>query len=201
VALCDQDDRWSPHKLARLVRRLEDTGAQLAYGDMRVVDARGAELSPTFWTSRHNHHRSLTAMLVANSVPGAGCLFRRSLLDVALPFPPPLSGLFHDHWLACCALASGRIAYLDEPLQEYVQHDASAFGHEATMASRAPRGWVPGRHVPSEVTRRAELLARILARRARPAWWTRRAALRCAGRPAVAGAALAWALRPRPAAA
>ena len=47
--------------------------------------------------------------MVNNAVTGAASLFRRELLDVALPFPPrgPAEH-YHDHWLALCALAHGR---------------------------------------------------------------------------------------------
>ena len=43
-----------------------------------------------------------------NTVTGAASLFRRELLDVALPFPDVPGKPFHDHWLACVALAIGR---------------------------------------------------------------------------------------------
>ena len=39
VALCDQDDRWYPEKLATL--RAELGGAKLIYSDQRLVDVDG----------------------------------------------------------------------------------------------------------------------------------------------------------------
>jgi hypothetical protein len=75
--------------------------------------------------------------LLANSVTGAASLYRRDLLDDALPFPPLLAKGFHDHWLAVVAMALGEIAYLDEPLYDYVQHDTAVIGHLG--ANKRPR--------------------------------------------------------------
>ncbi len=57
--------------------------------------------------------------------------------DDALPFPPLLAKAFHDHWLAVVALARGEIAYLDEPLYDYVQHGDAVIGH--SCANKRPR--------------------------------------------------------------
>ena len=45
VALCDQDDRWYPDKLATL--RAELGGAKLIYSDQRLVDTEGEVLAET----------------------------------------------------------------------------------------------------------------------------------------------------------
>jgi len=77
---------------------------------------------------------------LANTVTGAASLFRRELLDLVLPFPEPVGDPFHDQWIASVALATGRIAYVDRPLYDYVQHGGAARGHEAAM-----RPWGTGR--------------------------------------------------------
>ncbi len=53
---------------------------------------------------------------------GAASLFRRELLEDALPFPPAQFAHFHDHWIGLTALALGDIAFVDRPLYDYVQH-------------------------------------------------------------------------------
>jgi glycosyltransferase involved in cell wall biosynthesis len=136
VTLCDQDDRWLPEKLARLIDAIG--GAQLAYSDTRVVRPGGEEVSPSYWTERRNNYTNFASLLLANSVTGAASLYRRDLLDDALPFPPRLTPkAFHDHWLAVVALARGEIAYVDDPLYEYVQHGGAVIGH--TRANKRPR--------------------------------------------------------------
>ena len=129
IAFCDQDDRWHPGKLTALRGALA-SGAALAYSDMRVVDAAGEVLSPTYWSARGNNHTELADLVMVNTVTGAASLFRRTLLDDALPFPEPGVDSFHDHWLAVVALATGGIAYVDRPLYDYVQHPAAALGHD-----------------------------------------------------------------------
>ena len=127
VALCDQDDRWHHDKLETL-REAMGPEIALAYCDMNLVDESGKLLSPTYWTERHTNHKNMTSLMVANTITAAASLFPRRLLDYALPFPAQLGRAFHDHWLALVALASGRIAYVDRSLYDYVQHSTNAFG-------------------------------------------------------------------------
>ncbi len=104
---------------------------------MNLVDESGKLLSPTYWTERHTNHTNMTSLMVANTITAAASLFPRRLLDYALPFPAPLGHAFHDHWLALVALATGRIAYVDRSLYDYVQHSANAFGHRGASWKQA----------------------------------------------------------------
>lgn len=139
VALADQDDRWHPDKLGRLIVELGP--ARLVYSDARIVDRDGTVLADTYWGSRTNNHTDLLSLLVANAVTGAASLFRRELLDYALPFPPAQFAHYHDHWLGLTALSLGEIRFVERPLYEYVQHPGASLGHEAatTMTSLAQR--------------------------------------------------------------
>jgi glycosyltransferase involved in cell wall biosynthesis len=139
VALSDQDDVWHPDKLARMTETLGGTDARLAFSDMRVTGAEGAVVSDTYWTTRRPNHASFASLLLGNSVTGAASVFRRDLLDDALPLPPHFGNLFHDHWLALVAAATGRIEYVDRPLYDYVQHADAVIGHAG-----ANRGVVGG---------------------------------------------------------
>ena len=132
VALADQDDAWRPEKLERLLSEIGD--AELAYSDMRIVEPSGRLVSPTYWIGRSNNSSNFASLLFANTVTGAASLFRRDLLDDALPFPNAPGPVYHDHWLALVALARGEIRYLDEPLYDYVQHSGAFLGHSAAQA-------------------------------------------------------------------
>jgi glycosyltransferase involved in cell wall biosynthesis len=127
VALSDQDDRWHPNKLETLLGALGD--ARLVFSDMRLTTTEGGVISDTYWTSRVPNHESYASLLLGNSVTGAATLFRRELLDLALPLPPRVGNLYHDHWLALVAASTGRIAYVDRPLYDYVQHPEAVIGH------------------------------------------------------------------------
>ncbi len=135
VALCDQDDSWHPHKLERLLEAIGD--ALLVYSDARLVSPQGELVSESYWINRRNNFTNYASLVMANSVTGAASLFRRELLDDALPLPPYHYKAFHDHWLAAVALSLGRIAYVDEPLYDYVQHGDAVIGH--SRANRRPR--------------------------------------------------------------
>jgi glycosyltransferase involved in cell wall biosynthesis len=127
VAFADQDDRWYPEKLEVLLGRIGK--ANLVYSDMRIVDGEGREISSTYWSHRRNAYKNLASVLLANTITGAASLFRRDLLEYALPFPPRHGDCYHDHWIALVALTLGDVRYVDRPLYEYVQHGGAAIGH------------------------------------------------------------------------
>jgi hypothetical protein len=151
IALCDQDDRWYPEKLAALRAGLGS--ASMVYSDQRLVTDDGRVLRDSLWKGRRNDRSNLASLLVANAVPGAAMLFRRELLERALPFPEAPGLVWHDHWLALAALAGGSIAYVDRPLYDYVQHVGAVSGDVAG----GPRGRRP---VAAARTRRSRLGAR-----------------------------------------
>ncbi|MBA2522321.1 MAG: glycosyltransferase [Solirubrobacterales bacterium] len=147
IALADQDDRWFPDKLEGLLATLgQNPAAALAYSDMRILDGDGRVLSGTYWYLRRNRFDDIASLMVANVVTGAASLFRRELLADALPFPPARPGhaLYHDHWLALCALATAEIAYLDRPTHDYFRYDDSITVREAPNWLR-PESGVAGR--------------------------------------------------------
>lgn len=146
VALCDQDDEWYPDKLSSCLREL-DRGATLVYCDMDLVARDGAKLARTYWTTRRNNYTSFETLLFANTVTGAASVFRADLVEDLLPFPEPIGTPFHDHWIACLAMAKGRLGYVDRPLYAYRQHGANVLGHcvpetpRLMSALRTLAGW------------------------------------------------------------
>ena len=66
---------------------------------------------------QHGHRRSL-------AIPR-----RAARRRAAVPRAP--GDQFHDHWVGLVALSTGRIAYVDRPLYDYVQHEGAALGHVA----------------------------------------------------------------------
>jgi glycosyltransferase involved in cell wall biosynthesis len=150
VALSDHDDRWHPDKLESLLARFDDE-TSLVYSDMNIIDETGTVRSTTYWTTRPNRYDSLASLLLANTITGAASMFRARLLEYLLPFPQKLGDPFHDHWLASVALSTGRVAYVDRPLYDYVQHSSNVLGHYApargsarATATRLLRALSPG---------------------------------------------------------
>ena len=67
------------------------------------------------WENRKNYYKSkdLDLLTIANTVTGAASVFRASMLEKTLPFPPRYGNVFHDQWIAIIAAASGGIEYVD----------------------------------------------------------------------------------------
>ena len=133
VALSDQDDRWYPDKLEHLVPLLDQ--ATLATGQACAFNVGHREKAHEF-----TRRRSVSAkdLLIQNQVTGAMSVFRRELLDVALPFPRH-HGItqLHDHWLAMCAVTSAGYLVLDEVVQDYVQHGRNVVGEGGSWAAQS----------------------------------------------------------------
>lgn len=181
VALADQDDRWDPDKLEVLSGSIGT--ARLVYSDARIVDEAGRSIADTFWSPQRPRRTDFASLLVTNTVTGAASLFRRELLDSALPFPRLPGDPYHDHWLALVALAEGEIAYVPRPLYDYVQHAGAVLGHARAASSAPPRGRLrrPAEALASwrrayfDDYRRLMLLARTLQERCGPLANRRRA--------------------------
>jgi len=132
VALADQDDRWHPDKLSSLIAGLGHSSV-LVHSDARIVDARGGLIAPTFWPDGTPGTDRLEDLVFASSVTGASCLFRRSVLEHALPFPRLAGNPFHDRWLALVSTGMGSVDRVDRPLYDYVQHGRSVLGHSRAV--------------------------------------------------------------------
>jgi len=122
VALCDQDDMWHSRKLEKLLPLLND--ATLVSGQ--------AEIANSERTTALTHRRLVTfdGLMIDNQITGCFSVFRKTLLDIAIPFPQESPASFHDHWLGMCAKAVGSIAILDEPVQAYIQHGNNVIGEK-----------------------------------------------------------------------
>ncbi|WP_243370849.1 glycosyltransferase [Geotalea sp. SG265] len=130
VALADQDDYWYPNKLSKCIDKINGK-IQLAYCDMKIVGENGTIISDTYWKNRTNYYgcEDIDLLAIANTVTGAASVFRASLLENILPFPPRYGAVYHDQWIAVLALMNGGIAYVDLPLYDYMQSDSNIIGH------------------------------------------------------------------------
>jgi glycosyltransferase involved in cell wall biosynthesis len=175
VVLSDQDDRWDPSRLNRLVDRFA-TGdrVSLAYTDGRLVDAAGDPTGATIWEAFAAPEPELVAdpdlilrALVSPFVPGCTMAISGALLEAALPFPGDLStdavGMEHDGWLVGLGWAHGGVVALPEPLIDYRIHPGQQIGlpARATLRTRIIRTGGPVRHHRTELARRVAA-ARLL---------------------------------------
>jgi hypothetical protein len=125
VALADQDDVWHDTKLSRIIPFLEEPGVTAATCQARLVDVRGRLLG---YTDRRP--AGLLDLVLRNQVTGSLSVFSADVVRRAIPFPPATSAAVHDHWLAVCAAATGEVRWIDEVLQDYVQHASNVLGED-----------------------------------------------------------------------
>ena len=136
IACSDQDDYWSPEKLASglcELRAIESAhGAAipaLIHTDLEVVTDDLECISPSFmhYTNIGDPASPPLAMLVVqNHVVGCTLMGNRALLAIALPIPATVR--MHDWWLALCAKAVGTIRFLPSCSVRYRQHKNNTLG-------------------------------------------------------------------------
>jgi len=132
VALSDQDDVFYPAKIETLVAVLQrEKSKDLVVSDLRLIDQDGELIADSMWKyqqSKPMTNKPFTRLLLSNFATGCAMMFRRRLLDLALPFPPDI--LVHDWWLAVVSSSSnaGGIVLMNEPLVDYRQHNSNVIG-------------------------------------------------------------------------
>ncbi len=121
IFLADQDDIWTPNKLAVVLPLLQHH--DLVLTDCTLVDQHNVLLKPSFFALRgskpgfwHNLRR--------NSYMGCCMAFRRDLLQYALPFPTHIH--MHDWWIGLLAETRGRVVFEPQPLLRYRRHGTNA---------------------------------------------------------------------------
>ncbi len=124
VALCDHDDVWFPEKIETLVAAIDDFS--MVCCDATVIDSKG-ELA-AFSLYKHAgrkffHEEQFIHLLYGNYITGCTTLFKKQILENALPFPDSIP--YHDWWLAIIAAAGNGIAFVDRPLMGYRYHGAN----------------------------------------------------------------------------
>jgi glycosyltransferase involved in cell wall biosynthesis len=171
VVLSDQDDRWRADRVERGLARLRaQPGAELCFSDARLVGPAGdplggsliERLQPTPAEQAALADGDLFDALVRrNLVTGATVLFRRTLLDAALPFPREW---VHDEWLAIVAAATSSVVFEPDTLVDYRLHEANVIGMRApTIGVKVRRVLEGDAGRTAGLARRADVLAERLA--------------------------------------
>lgn len=137
IALSDQDDIFRKDKIERLLNKLNDhPQCDLVISDLSLIDDAGGVIAQSLWAYQKIKPQSGTPfrrLLYLNFATGCAMMFRRRLLEFALPIPQ--NCMVHDWWLAVVATSSkgGGICLVRESLTAYRQHDANVLGAMAAM--------------------------------------------------------------------
>jgi len=148
VALLDADDEWPADRLSRHVAHLEaHPEVGLVHGDMTIVDADGAVLSPSFFEAHGTQlarGRVLGRLLGGNFVSGGASTFRASLLPAVHPIAEDAA--YPDWWIAANVAAVAEIDHVPGCANLYRYHGANmGLGPGAHDLHRIPAREIPWR--------------------------------------------------------
>jgi Glycosyltransferases involved in cell wall biogenesis len=136
----DQDDVWLPHKISTLKSGLDEIEQELGdkaadtpvmvFGDMKVVDEKLDVINDSFirYNDLDTENLSINRLVVQNVVAGCTALFNRKLRDEGLKYKNQEKLRWHDWWLVLIASGKGKIAFHNESLQLYRQHNDNSIG-------------------------------------------------------------------------
>ncbi|HEX6620465.1 MAG TPA: glycosyltransferase [Solirubrobacteraceae bacterium] len=127
VALLDADDEWPGDRLSGHVAHLEaHPEVGLVHGDMTIIDADGAVLSPSFFEAHGTQltrGRVLGRLLGGNFVSGGASTFRASLLPAVHPIADDAA--YPDWWIAATIAAVAEIDHVPGCANLYRYHGAN----------------------------------------------------------------------------
>jgi glycosyltransferase involved in cell wall biosynthesis len=128
ILLADQDDAWEPDKLERILGVFDaQPDVLMIHHAMTTMDGEGRSLQAIWNPQREGRPRRLPFVLrqwVKCRVSGCALAFRRSLLDIVMPFP---SGVYaHDHWFAIAGAIRAPLYLMAQPLVRYRLHGGNA---------------------------------------------------------------------------
>jgi glycosyltransferase involved in cell wall biosynthesis len=166
IALCDQDDWWSPRKLDTLVRALRHHSAGAVFSDGALMDEGSRLIAGTLWSENRFYtadaavnfmprDNAISELLKRNMVTGATLMFRSSLRERLLPIAEEW---VHDGWLAWMIVLHSYLIALPEPLIRYRVHEVQQVGIPGSVSARLRRA----RKIGAEENRRVEQQFRAL---------------------------------------
>lgn len=136
IALCDQDDIWTPDHLSVLYSNLVGCGksCDMVCGASELIDNEGRELGLSLaWIEAYdrieetdNAKIAYTLLFFRNPFQGASMMMRREFINQALPIPDDV--FFHDTWLSTLACFRGRMQYINRTVNQYRYHNNNVSG-------------------------------------------------------------------------
>lgn len=134
IFLSDQDYVWLPGKYKRCLEELKTV--DLVCTNAKETDEELNVYNENFFSVYHSGKGILKNSL-NNTYYGACMVFRRRLLDKALPFPKTHE-IGHDVWLGLVAEMTGEVRFIDTPYLLYRRH-AGTVTKTNSLLSRSKR--------------------------------------------------------------
>lgn len=132
--LADQDDYWMKEKVEKSLEKIKESGTDLVFGDLEVVDEKLETIYPSF-----NDYMLLTRKIkkyigdykinyLYNCVTGCTVLAKKEIIEYILPLPSTSKHLIHDYWIGLMVALNGKISYMPEKYIKYRQHGNNQVG-------------------------------------------------------------------------
>ncbi|MFM1820452.1 MAG: putative glycosyltransferase [Bacteroidota bacterium] len=131
IALADQDDVWMSDKISLLAGAIGSHS--MIYADSALTDATGAR---TGKFSDRNHlcdYPTALHYVFGTKAMGHAMLFKREIIDIALPFPDYVG---HDYILGFAAAALNGVSYFPATLVNYRQHSSNTMGADLSKGKK-----------------------------------------------------------------
>lgn len=121
IFMSDQDDLWLPHKVATVSAVFRDhPDVTLVASDAQIINEQDEIVMDTFYPGHIKFTSKVIPIIIKNRFLGCTLAFRRSMLDVLLPFPPHLP--MHDSWIGIINQLYGGVYFVTDPLIAYRRH-------------------------------------------------------------------------------
>lgn len=132
--LADQDDVWLPEKVEKTLEKLKQENADLAFGDLEVVDENLNTIYESFGDFMllnrkiNKYINSNRLNYLYNCVTGCTLLARKETIEKILPLPQKSKYSIHDHWIGLIASLNGKVTYISKKYIKYRQHGNNQVG-------------------------------------------------------------------------
>lgn len=129
----DQDDIWKENKIEKSIKKMEETGSDLVYTDLEVVDENMNVTYESYWKlkgfyNKIKKYNNFDSLYLNNFITGCTIISKKELISKVLPLPNTSKFVLHDYWIALIISQNGRISYIEEPLIKYRQHKNNKVG-------------------------------------------------------------------------
>jgi glycosyltransferase involved in cell wall biosynthesis len=123
--ISDDDDRWVPDKVAKVLLAFADPEVQVVSTGMQLIDEIGRPIPSSEFMRHRRFSAGVWANLLHNQFQGSALALRSSVLQRVLPFPKGRLYL-HDAWIGMrTILSGGKVVHLEEPLLLYRRHQSN----------------------------------------------------------------------------
>ncbi len=151
IALSDQDDVWMPDKIRLLAGAIGSHS--MIYADSALTDAAGLVTGKFSDRNYLCDYPTGLHYVFGTKAMGHAMLFKREIIDIALPFPDFVG---HDFILGFAAAALHGVSYFPATLVNYRQHSSNTMGADL---SKGKKNYNTRKERNARIVKRLNLLA------------------------------------------